>query len=247
MGGFCKDFFAGFECAVQGIKIFFRDRTLWKYAAFPMLIVLLCYALIACAAVVFTDWAMNVMADKLAALPGFLQWLIQMFCGVGWLVMAGLLLVLAVYSITTLYEIFGGLFFDAMVEKYEAKYNGFQAPAKGVGFNLLFMWESMIYSVNTLIIMIIASLVAALIPVVGHIFMVWVMGVRFASAYGAVAGFNRSFTFRKTVALMKKFPAECAGFGISAYLLTLIPGGILIFLPGLVIGGVLLFQRIKGS
>ena len=81
MYSFFQNFCDGIGCALNGIREFFLHRDLWKYAALPLFVVLLVYALLGGLGV----WAVTVISaflEKSAAeLPSYLQWIPDFGCG----------------------------------------------------------------------------------------------------------------------------------------------------------------------
>ncbi len=240
-----KSFIRGVGFAVAGVRIFYRDRSLWKYAVFAMGAVVLFYGALIAAAVAGGRVLVEYLTHHIrTGGPGGLQWLADLVGGMAVFVVICLAALFIVYTVSSLYEVFGGIFFDALMENFEKKYYGFVAPRRSPGFCLRFVLGSMLFSINTLWLMLLMWVLSLILPVIGHIIMVAVVGSRFAAAYCAVAGYDHGLYLSETVAIMRQAPAESLGFGVISYLLSLVPGGIVFTLPGLIIGGAELLHAI---
>ncbi|MBO5900242.1 MAG: EI24 domain-containing protein, partial [Lentisphaeria bacterium] len=152
--------------------------------------------------------------------------------------------VIAISLLGVLYECFGGLFFDALIEKFSGKYYCILPEKRDLRFDLDFMISSAGYGIKTLLLSLPLMLLSLVFPVVGQIIFVVVMGWRFGICYPVAAGYCRRKSFSESITLLKPYKYVVAGFGISAYiLLMLLPLAVVLLLPGIVLGGVILFHE----
>ena len=240
--GRIQNFFRGVTFAAEGIQEFYKSPQLWKYAVFPLLMILLTYAGLIVAGTFIISGLSAYFAEKCADLPGYLQWLSAVASGASAIAMTFLLSVIAVASLGTLYELFGGLFFDALIERYASDLT--PPPVKlDWRFNLSCIKESVIYSINTLLIIIAASILNLFLPFIGQLICVVIISYRFGVTYMAVSGFHYRQTLMQTRERAYRNFALTLGYGLTIYVIFLIPLAIVFTLPGLIIGGILILSE----
>lgn len=239
-----REFIRGAGFAVEGIKIFYQTPQLWKYAAFPLLLILLTYCGLAAAGYFFVRYLSAFFAEKCSSLPGFLQWLASAASGLAAIGVALGFAVLAVVSLGTLYELFGGLFFDALIRRFSSNHCPEKLHDNDWKFNLKALADSIFYSVNTLLVFVLVLIVNTLLPVVGHIIGALIIGYRFGMAYIAMCGFHYHKTMQQTQVLARRNLMLTLGYGVSIYMLFLVPAAVIFTLPGLILGGVKLYNDI---
>lgn len=242
MYSFFQNFGDGIGCALNGIREFFSHRDLWKYAALPLLVVLLVYALLGGLGV----WAVTVISaflEKSAAeLPSYLQWIPDLGNGVTAVMIFIFFWLIIVLSVGTLYELFGGLFFDRLIEKYSRDRAFLSLSTNSRRFEMQAVYDSCRYSLNTLFILLGTFFLNIMLPVVGPLLSFLLISYRLGVAYLAVAGFRYGRTLLITRQMAQCNCASTLGYGIMLYFLFTIPLAVLIFLPGLVTGSVLLYN-----
>ena len=224
------DLTCGAECALRGIRIFFTSPRLWPYALPPLLVVLVLYAgilvaLILWAAPGLREWAAGI------SFPGWLSWLqvaldwsLSLFF---WIVVPLVLF----YFIGTFYEMFGNMLFDILVDAFEKKAYPGHPGAEQPYVRVLQLTAGYIF------LTIVSYLVYFLlfwVPVVGFLFRGAICGRSYLHDSAIRQGFHVS-VLKKQVA---KNRMSVLGFGIIARFAEAIP----FLIPGLVIGGSILYH-----
>lgn len=242
-----RDFIRGAAFAFEGIKLFYQTPPLWKYALFPLLPIVLVYAGLVLGGYYLVGYLSNFFAEKCADLPGFLQWLAAAASGAAAIGVVLIFTLIAVVSLGSLYELFGGLFFDALIQKFARS----QCPEKlgesDWAFNCKAIVESIIYSTNTLFMIIALLLLNIFLPVLGQIIGVIVVSYRFGTAYLGMCGFHYRKTMQQTRTLARLNFMPVLGYGLSIYIIFLFPLAVIFTLPGLILGGVRLYDDITNS
>lgn len=246
-----RDFADGAACVWRGCRAFHRDRAvLWQYAVLPMLILLGVYALLFWGIFAVTGLVMErVVAQitELLAWCGNTQWLAN---GVAWLIRGVVMvasLFLAAVSLSTLYEVFGGVFFDAMIDKFESRNYGTTAPEISFRQNIRFLLESIFYGLRNFVILLVLLLLS-LLTVAGVILPPLIMGYLLGVSYMISSANRNGMGLKELRYLSRKRRALVLGYGVTAYLLLMIPFLAVFFLPGLVLGGSVLFnEKLTGT
>lgn len=237
-----NDFAEGTGAAFRGIAAFYRDRSLLRYALLPLAVTAAVYLLLGWGA----HWAgrhvADILADFCAALPEYLRWLAGVVRFTVMLTTALLFGMVIAVTVSTLYELFGWLFFDRMITEFERKHFGRTLPEKGVAFTLQFLRDSCFYGLGTLFCLVLTALAGLFLPFLGQLAAIALVGFRLGVTYLAAAGYNDRKTLSEIRFRTAQHRMATAGFGITAYLLTLIPFALIFLLPGLVLGGVLLYR-----
>lgn len=236
------DLLRGGGRAGQGIGAFYRDWALWRFALAPLGLLILLYGGMCWAALAGGAALAEYLQNFCAHLPGFLQWLSGV---IRWTVLvtafAGILLLIA-FTVSTLYELLGGLFFDGLIAEFERRKFHTVLPEKNAAFTLRFLLDSCLYSLGTLFWMIATALAGLFFPVVGQLAAIVLVGYRFGVVYVAAAGFNYHWSLAQTRCWCAGHMALTVGFGVIIYLILLIPPAVVFCLPGFVLGGVLLLR-----
>jgi hypothetical protein len=81
------------------------------------------------------------------------------------------------------------------------------------------------------------------LPLIGEIIGVIIISYRFGVSYLAMCGFHYRKTMLQTRALAYKNFMFTLGYGASIYLVFLFPLAVVFTLPGLILGGVKLYNR----
>lgn len=236
-----KNFCNGVRCALTGIRLFFREKRLWKYVGLPLSILFLIYSLILWGALRLGSALSDRLQQWTASLPAWIGSLLGGSALLLCLLAAGFLLV---SGFCILYGAFAGLFFDAMAESFEKYHYGFERNRLGLKNEALYVKDSVLYGLGTLLLLLLLSLSCLFLPVVGEILLTVVMAYRFGIVCLMSTGFNHGMRLRQLRALASKNILLCFGFGLTAYaLILLLPLASLFALPGLVAGGALLFHE----
>lgn len=238
-----QDFLKGVSLVFQGISFFYRTPSLWKFSAVPLCLVLIFYVLIFYLSFRF---AVPWILDFLPAPANHSVWLRWLIYPLRWLtaVSCGAALLLVSYqTLSTLYEITGSLFFDAMVVEIEKTRYSHNAVPLSFRQNLTGALQSVGYSVGTLLITIVLLPIGLLIPVIGVILMALVLGWRQGQTYIFSSGFNRGYSLPEIRRIAEKRKMLLLGFGTTIYLLYLIPVAAIPLIPGYIVSGVLLFNE----
>ena len=238
-----QDFLKGVSLVFQGIALFYRTPSLWKFSAVPLCLVLIFYVLIFYLSFRF---AVPWILDFLPAPANHSVWLRWLIYPLRWLtaVSCGAALLLVSYqTLSTLYEITGSLFFDAMVVEIEKTRYSHNAVPLSFRQNLTGALQSVGYSVGTLLITIVLLPLGLLIPVIGVILMALVLGWRQGQTYIFSSGFNRGYSLPEIRRIAEKRKMLLLGFGTTIYLLYLIPVAAIPLIPGYIVSGVLLFNE----
>ena len=220
----------GAECALRGMKVFFTRPRLWPYALPPLLVVLLLYAGIL-AALIF--WAAPGLREWSAGIsfPGWLSWLQTVL---NWCLsfFFWIAIPLVLFFLTgSLYEMFGNMLFDILVDKFEKEAYP-EHPGADQNYGKVIRLTA-----GFIFLTIAGYLVWFLIfwiPVVGFLFRRAICGRSYLHDSAIRQGFPVSFLKRQVA---KHRPAVL-GFGIVACLMESLP----FLIPGLVIGGSILYH-----
>ncbi len=212
-----SDFFNGMGYAGRGIGDFFSRPELWKYAVFPVLIVFALYTGAGFAAFCCID---------------------NIFASIG----VFILVLLSLTLLCPLYELFGGIFFDSMVEAFEKKEYDNRNPGRKLFTEITFFLEACLFSFVTLLLFLLMFLIG-LIPVIGPVLLVLVMGYRYALTYMLNVCCCHGLSVKDLKKAAAKKRMAVAGFGTAVYFLLLIPLGGLFFLPGIILGASRLYNE----
>lgn len=238
-----RDFLDGSLYVFRGIRFFYRTPVLWKYSLIPFLFLLLFYALILYAVCWF---ALPFLLDFLPQTENapqllrifirILRWIVALSCGIG-------VLLIALVTLTSGYELAGALFFDAMIVRIEQI--RYHRNAEGLSFrkNLVCALQSALFSIRTVMLSLLLLIPALLIPVVGIVPMVLIIGYRQALTYLFSSGFNRGLLLPEIRRLAGKEKMKMLGFGITINLLYLIPFVVIFLIPGFLAAGAMLYNE----
>ena len=241
---FVGDYSDGFCTLFAGCEIFFRDKSLWRYALLPMCLMTAAYAL----AIGLVMYLSSLLAARLeawiAALPRWISWIAGFAAGSTVVIAFLLALVIAVFTMSAVYEIFGGPFFDRLILHYERKYRGTGLAEPDWKNTLLFLRESVCYSVSTFLGMIFWILAGLFLPAIGPVMLFLFMSFRLGAAFVMPTGFLFGMDLKKQRTLFSRHRMRLLGFGSAAYLVQLIPLAPVLLLPGLILGGAELLHGI---
>ncbi len=239
-----SQFFSGVRSVFNGTISFYRDTKAWKYALYPILLLIFFYAAalwLWITAVIFCfNWCRN-FADTL---PEYLAWSEHIVSFL--LIAAGI--ILAAFAIVTtlssLYEIAGGFFFDHLASFWEKKYFNFQKHNESWKESAAFLWDSVTFGLGTIWYLLLLSIVGIFLPVIGPIILTIIMGYRFGISALSCTAFNHGMRINE----LRHIPGafwKFMGFGLAAYFLIIIPFIGIFTLPGIIVGGVELFHTLS--
>lgn len=238
-----KDYIKGMSYIIRGTHDFFHDKESWRYAFFPLILLFVVYFFLFWGIIGLSHWFADKISQAMAGLPGWLSWLGNVICGLSYLTGTIAALLILGMTVCTLYEIFGGLFFDSLVEHHESRKYGPRQEKPSWSANLKYCIESILLGIQTAIVFCGLFVISLIFPVFGQIVLVICMGHYLGLSY-IFCSANRNGV---TVGVLKKIAGKktfvILGFGITCYLLLMVPFAALIFLPGLVLGGSELFNN----
>ncbi len=232
-----NDFFRGVGYLLSGIREFWSRPRLWLYALVPLL----------CVKVVFSLVTWMVMRHWILPLESWMQGQFEVIGwntvgglaakGVHWLCLIGLLMVMSAVA-SFLFELFGCFFFSRMVRFYEHwVYQRPQPPPLGVGRELLNGFDSIVYSLGTVLLYVPLMAIGIIFPLAGQLMTAWFIGYRYGVSYCAEAGFNRGMTIHTFQVRLRGRRPVLYGFGVAVFVILLIPFLSILLIPGCVIGG----------
>ena len=236
------DLVFGAECVFRGLRIFYSRPRLWPYALPPLVCVLLLYggvfALIHFkAAPALADWLTGI------DFPSWLSWL-QTALETGltailWIASALILLI----CLGSIYEMFGGILFDYLLEAFEKKAFP-ERPGGGqtIRETVVLTCGMATFAVVSAIKMLFLLFLSFLIPVVGPLVFFLYSGGVYGVSYLSGSAIRQSAGIRVLKRQVARNRLAVLGFGCTANILLMIPFFILILMPGLVIGGSILYH-----
>ena len=236
------DYMKGMSYIGQGLRVFFHDKESWRYALFPLSLLFVVYFFLFWGMIGLSGWFAEKISQAMTGLPGWLSWLGNVISGLSYL--AGIVAALLILGTTvcTLYEIFGGLFFDSLVDHYETRKYGPRQTKNTWSANLKYCIESILLGIQTAIVFCGLFFVSLFFPVFGQIVLVICMGHFLGLSYIFCSANRNGVTLAGLKKIAGKKTFVILGYGITCYLLLLIPFLALLILPGLVLGGSELFN-----
>ena len=232
-----NEFSFGADCVFRGLRIFFTRPRLWPYAVPPLLCVLLLYAVILALVIFWAAPELRGWVDGIS-LPEWLSWLqtvmdwcLSFFL---WIAIPVLLLV----CIGSLYEMFGNMLFDLLVDAFEKEafpgHPGAEQPySRTLRLTVGFIWLTIVSNLMKLPLLLL-FLIPGLGPAVYYLYCSGVCGRSYLHDSAIRQGFP--------VGILKKQVAKnrmaVLGFGVMSFILEAVP----FLIPGLVIGGSILYH-----
>ena len=232
-------FFKGISFVLKGISCFYNDKSLWKYVAFVWGLLLLFYGACFFLTLQLSHALSERLSTQMEQLPAFLKMFLQGSMTVFLLLITG---VAAVTLLSTFFEIFGALFFDRLIERFEEKYYQTQFPSVPLKKQLRFTFEGAWYGIKTTLIFAILLIAGIFLPLILPVLLALVIGCRMANALLFAPGFLRGNGVRETQKLLKGRFSEVAGFGTMVYCLQLLPLLFPLLLPGMILGASMLYN-----
>ncbi len=238
-----KDFLCGISYIFSGCRKFYSDIRYWKYTIIPLLCMALFYTFLFWAVISFFNLGEKYIIGFIYRMPEFVHGIvpavkfIMQFAGIA------IIIILLSTTISAVYSICGGLFFDFLVEFHEKKEFGIRSVPFNFFKMISYAFSSLAFGIKSTLKIFIFFIFSLIFPLIGQILLIIVTGYTLSISCMIASANNSGFTISKLrkIAAKKKFAV--AGFGISAYILMMIPFAALFLLPGLVLGGSELFNR----
>ena len=238
-----KDFLRGFTYVLMGCREFYGDKRAWKYAAIPLSVIFIFYLLAFWGIFHVSGECADTINTWLSGLPSWLLWLHSLINGLSYFFGVIISLVLLGTTVCIFYEIFGGLFFDSLVEYYERKNFAIVPRGFSIKSNVKYCFDSLFFGLHISIFSLLVFIIGFLFPVVGQFLFITIMGYYTGISYMICSSCNSGLSIAKLRTVAKKKTEVILGFGITAYVLLLIPFATIVVFPGLVLGGANLFNR----
>ena len=237
-----SDFLLGAAYAVRGCGEFCRDKRLWKYAVLPVCLLLCVYAAVFWGVFHVSGMLAENLVRGMEGLPSYLSWLHACVRGLVRALGVLLALVLLATSVGALYELFGGLFFDALTGCFEERKFGTAPRRLSFAGNISYSLATLAFALRSTFIILFFLLLSFFFPVLGQILLVIAAGQCMGISYMVCSGNNNGLSVPRLRAAAKKKRALVLGFGVAVYLMLMIPFAAVILLPGFTLGGSLLFN-----
>ncbi|WET05122.1 EI24 domain-containing protein [Lentisphaerota bacterium ZTH] len=242
-----SDFFAGIKTFFSGIKLFYGNWRYWHYAIIPMLIILLLYGLGIWAYFEYLNpWLLSLLPDPSA----HAAWLKYFIYPLRWLTATAAFLAgfsILLLGVTTIYTIFSSPFFDTMVAKIEKNEFSFKyyEPRgwKFIVFMFHSIYDSAVLNLITIFWTIVLFPLSFFVPVAGPVLYAAVVGYFFALSFLVYSAEHRCIRRRQYKLFLRGNRVKVLGFGLAAYILSLIPFAMILLLPAAVTGATVLFNR----
>ena len=239
-----KDFLCGISYIISGCRKFYSDARYWKYTIIPFLCVALFYTFLFWAVIYFFNLGEKYMIEFIyRQFPEFLHGIVSVVKFIMQFARTATIILLLSTTISALYGIFGGLFFDCLVEYHEKKEFGITAAPFSFFKMIRYAFSSLIFGITSAFKMFIFFIFSLFFPLAGQILLIIVTGYTLSISCMVAPANNCGLTISKLRKIAGKRKFAVAGFGIAAYILMMIPFAALFLLPGLVLGGSELFNR----
>ena len=236
-------FLRGSRYAFSGCRAFYRDRKAWKYATLPLAAMTGLYVLLFCLILRFFRRGAETLNRSLDGLPDWLRWLTSLVSGLSSVLGVLSALFLVGTTVCALYEVFGGLFFDPLIEYYEEKNYGVSPRRQSPGRISRYCLDALFFGVKTSLLFVFLFALGFFFPVAGQILLAGSMGYCAGIAYALTPANTLGLTLADLRSRVRGRRSAVLGFGLTVYLLHLIPFAMLLLLPGLVLGGADLVNR----
>ena len=236
------DLLQGASLAFRGVGEFFRHPRLWRFVAVPLLLVLAVYWWL------FYEALAVWLPQLLAATQNLFadSWFGFLYRPTQFLITASFylfLVVLTAFLAGNLFELFGGFCFSRMVRDYETKILHCEIEKIPPERELANLTARGVYSTVTLILYLLFFIAGFCLPFIAPLAMIFFVGYRYAVAYTSEAAFNSGRRLGDVPVLFRGRSGLLYGFGAVAFLFFLVPLLPILLIPGLVIGGTLLYHH----
>lgn len=239
------DFSRGINFVFRGTGEFFRHPKLWKFVALPFLAVLAVYALLYYAALeIWLPEVLNAVRDLFAD-----SWFAFLHRATEILIKAVFYLfltALTAFFAGNLFELFGCIGFPRMVRCYETEILGCRVETPPLSRSIRNFAAGAMFSCGTLLWYLFFFCLSFFLPMVALPGMIFFIGYRYAVVYTSEAVFNSGRRLGEVSALYHGHRGLLYGFGAMSFLIFLVPLLPIFLVPGMVIGGTLMFHRRDG-
>jgi len=237
-----NDFEQGIAWAFRGIGEFFRHPRLWRFVVVPLVLVLAIYFWLFYMALAV--WLPPLQSSVRNFFAG--SWFEFLYRWTEWLITASFYLFLVLVTAFTsgnIFELLGGLCFSHMVRDYETNILHCKieklSPAREFS-NLL---ACGVFSTATLVLYFALFIAGFFLPVAAPLATIPFIGYRYAVIYTSEAVFNSGRKLSDVPILFQGRSGLLYGFGSAAFLMFLVPVLPIFLIPGLVIGGTLMYHH----
>lgn len=236
-----SNFNCGIDYAVAGIGDFYRNPFLWKYVVVPWLVLSVLYISTFTA---ICRYLTPYISEKITQVLSGSIW--ASFSGT-----LGTILIVLVWIMTILFlalssncifEITGALFFPRMIREYERKILGLDLPPLKPGEIIRNMFDSFGLSLTIIFCFILLSLLILVLPLIGFIIFIVLMGYLYSMMFMSEACFNRKCRLSDIKYIFIRKKGMMYGFGTFAFFLLQIPLLSLFLYPGFMLGGSRMFH-----
>ncbi len=242
-----NEILTGSKIFFQGIKLFYGNCRYWHYAIIPMLIIVLLYCLgIWTYFEYLNPWLLSFLPD----LAAYNAWLKILIYPLRWLTATAAFLVgfsILLLAVTTVYSIFSSPFFDCMAAKLESREFNFnyQEP-RGWQFFVSTthsVYDGAILNLITIFWTLLLLPLSMFVPIVGPILYILVVGYYFGLPFLVYSAEHRRIRRKELKHNLRGNRLKVLGFGLTAYILSLIPLAMIPILPAAAAGGTILFNN----
>lgn len=233
---------SGFDCFIKGFGLIFTSG-LRRYVVIPFLINLILFSgMIFYAYSYFDGW----MSGLLEYVPGFLMFLVDYLFGLLWLLFFFVIMAFMFYTFTIVANIVAAPFNAILAVQVEKKLKGGQINHYEVSWFKLVprtiareLGKLMYYLPRLigLVLLSVTPMLNLIAPVLWVLFGAWMMTVQYAD----YAADNNGKSFSDLRSSMSGNRSDSLVFGISVYIMMILPVINLLVLPASVAGGTVLW------
>ena len=236
-----NNFNSGVDYAVAGIKDFYRNPFLWKYVLFPWMVLSILYI---SSFTAILRYITPYISEKIPqALSGSIWASFSDTLGTILIVLAWVMTILVLaLSSNCIFEITGSLFFPRMIREYERRVLGLDLPQLKFSESIRNMCDSFGLNLTIFFSFIFLSLPILVLPLIGFIIFVVVMGYLYCIVFMSEACFHRRCRLSDIKYIFARKKSLIYGFGTFAFFLLQIPLLSLFLYPGFMLGGSRMFH-----
>lgn len=239
-----SDFEQGAALVFRGIGEFYRHPRLWRFVVVPLVLVLAIYGWLYHA--MLTSWIPRMLEATRDFFTGgwfeflypWAKFLIRVGCHLG-------LALLTAFFAANIFEALGGCCFSRMVRDYEIRILHREVAELPISRQLRNLIERGMFSTATIILYLMLFVAGFFIPLVMPLVMVVLVGYRYAVIYVSDAVYDSGHRLSEVSTLFVGRSGLLYGFGSVAFLIFLIPLLPIFLIPGLAIGGTLMYHTRK--
>ena len=239
-----RDIWQGVKWVFRGVAEFYRHPRLWRFIAAPLVLVLVIYGWL------FYATLMVWMPQMLTAVREFFAdtWFEFLGSWVGFFIKLGCYLglgVLTAFFAGNVFEVLGGFCFSRMVRDYEIRILHREVVDLPISVQMRNLAERGLFSLVTIILYAALFIAGFFVPWIVPPVMMVLIGYRYAVIYASEAVFYSGHRLDEIGILYRKRSGLLYGFGSMAFLIFLLPLLPIFLIPGLVIGGTLMYHHRK--